>query len=231
MYDPVLSVVIPVYNERDHIQSVLDTVNAVPIDKEIIVIDDGSTDGTRDLIVNTILPNNRHIRYFEHSENMGKGAAIQTGISKATSPLTIIQDADMEYDPNDYKALIQKFSDSNVMVVYGSRFLSGKRVTHPLHYAVNQFITQLGNLLFGVKLTDLETCYKMARTEVFKALPLKSQGFEIEVELTVRFLQSGHKIHEVPVSYKGRGYHQGKKITWKDGIVAVLDLIKYRFKN
>lgn len=226
-----LSVVIPVYNECDHIEQVIKVVSAVAVEKEIVLVDDGSTDGTRDVIRRLILPNYPDIQYVEHDQNMGKGAAIRTGIARASKDLIIIQDADMEYDPKDYTAMIEKFEDSSVQVVYGSRFLSGKKVTHPLHYAVNQVITQLGNLLYGSRLTDLETCYKMARKNVFQALPLKSDGFEIEVELTVKFLRSGHSIVEVPVFYKGRSYHQGKKITWKDGVTAVIQLFCYRFKR
>lgn len=225
----VLSIVIPVYNEKRHIEALIRAVRKVNLDKELILVDDGSTDGTTELIKEHILPDASEIRYFRHEINRGKGAAIRTGIGKASGDFTIIQDADLEYDPQDYPALMSVFCDDAVKVVYGSRFLSGKRVTHPLHYFVNKIITVFGNVLYGASLTDLETCYKMFRSGFLKSLELKSNGFEIEAELTSKVLKAKVPIVEVPVSYRGRNYDEGKKITWVDGFSALWTLFKLRF--
>ncbi len=225
----ILSVVIPVYNERRHIEALLRAVQSVNLDKELILVDDGSTDGTTELIRDVILTKSPEIRFFRHESNRGKGAAIRTGIAQVKGALTIIQDADLEYDPQDYARLVSAFCDSEVKVVYGSRFLSGRRVTHPFHLFVNKVITVFGNILYGAKLTDLETCYKMFRTDFLQSLELTSNGFEIEAELTSKVLKSKIAIPELPVSYRGRNYDEGKKITWVDGFNALWTLFKLRF--
>jgi len=225
----LLSVIIPVYNERGHVGKLIDLVMDVPVRMEVIVVDDGSTDGSSEIIAASVMKRHPGIRYFRHEKNRGKGAAIRTGLAKVRGDLTIIQDADFEYDPRDYPALTCPFEEASVGVVYGSRFLSGKRVTHPLHRWVNQIITATGNVLFGASLTDLETCYKVFRTPVIRSLDLESSGFEVEAELTAKLLRAGVRIVEVPISYKGRNYRQGKKITWRDGVKTMILLFKMRF--
>jgi glycosyltransferase involved in cell wall biosynthesis len=223
-----LSVLIPVYNEKKTVQKLVETVQAVPLKKEIVIVDDGSTDGTRELIRQRF-EGRPDFKVIFHEKNKGKGAAIRTGIGAASGDAVIIQDADLEYDPMDYLPLTQALETNGVNIVFGSRFLSGKRVTSPLHRAVNYFLTALTNLLYGSRLTDMETCYKLFRSQTLKNLPLGSDGFEIEVELAAKALKAGERIVEIPVSYKGRSYHEGKKIGWKDGVKAVGCLLKYRF--
>lgn len=225
-----LSVVIPVYNEVRTLEELLNTVAAVPVDKEIVLVDDGSTDGTRDLI-RTLESHYKGMRVIYHDRNYGKGRAIRTGIAAASGDALIIQDADLEYSPSDYLVLLGAMRHSGARVVYGSRFMGKKKVTSPWHRAVNGFLTGLTNVLYGSRLTDMETCYKLFKIDFIKALPLRSDGFEIEVELTARTLLSGEKIVESPVSYHGRSYHDGKKIGWKDGVKAVVRLFRYRFKK
>lgn len=226
---PRLSVIIPVYNEQETIEPIVELVCWVDVPKEVILVDDGSKDDTLKIIKNKILKRHSHIRLIEHPVNRGKGAAIRTGIEAAEGELVIIQDADLEYNPQDYQSMVKVFEDSAVQVVYGSRFLSGKKVTHPLHYFVNQVITVWGNLLYGARLTDLETCYKMFRAPFLKSLGLRSDGFEIEAEITCKALKRHCRIVEVPVSYQGRSYSQGKKITWVDGFKALWTLWRMRW--
>ncbi len=226
-----LSIIVPVFNEEQSVAESIKAVCAVNITKEIVIVDDGSTDKTIEILEREILPQFSYIRLIKHAVNRGKGAAIRTGIQKAMGDYIVIQDADLEYDPTDFMAMLKAFEGNDIDVVYGSRFLSGKKVTNILHYMVNQFITQLGNLLYGARLTDLETCYKMAKPNVFKELNLVSNGFEIEVEITAKIMKKKFSIMEVPIRYRGRSYEEGKKITWKDGLKAVRDLIKFRFTN
>lgn len=223
-----LTVVVPVYNEVKTVQKLVETVQLVPVKKEIVIVDDGSTDGTRELIRQRFAGREGFNAIF-HEKNRGKGAAIRTGIGAASGDAIIIQDADLEYDPMDYLPLMQALEKNGVNVVFGSRFLGGKKVTGSLHRAVNYFLTALTNILYGSRLTDMETCYKLFRARTLKNLPLSSDGFEIEVELTAKTLKAGEKIVEIPVSYKGRSYHEGKKIGWKDGVKAVVSLWHYRF--
>lgn len=222
-----LSVVIPVYNERTTIEKVIRLIQSVPVDKEIIVVDDGSTDGTREILAQ--MRSEPNIQTIFHSQNGGKGKAVRTGLEAAASEAVIIQDADMEYDPMDYIPLLQVLQQSGADVVYGSRFLSGKKVTSGWHRFVNFFLTMLTNILYGSKLTDMETCYKLFRKSVLPKLNLVCNGFEIEVEITAKLLKNKFRIVEAPVSYKGRTYHEGKKIGWKDGLKAVWYLFKHRF--
>ncbi len=221
-----LSVIIPVFNENKTMHRILEIIRSVPVEKEIIVVDDGSTDGTRDILKSQ--PQDGKVRVILHERNQGKGSAVRTGIREAKGDAIIIQDADLEYDPMDYPLLLDAMRKTDADVVYGSRFLGKKKVTSFWHRLVNGFLTVLTNILFGSHLTDMETCYKLFRSSLLKEIPLYSTGFEIEVELTVKTLKKGAKIVEVPISYKGRSFHEGKKIGWRDGVKAVVSLLKYR---
>ncbi len=223
-----LSVVVPVFNETKTIEAIIKRINEVPVEKEIIVVDDGSTDGTRDILKNKFSYEN-NIRLIFHAANSGKGQAVRTGIQEAKGDYLIIQDADLEYSPSDYLPLLKTIQDSGVDVVYGSRFLGKKKVTSGWHRAVNGCLTSLTNVLYGSKLTDMETCYKLFKTSFLKQLQLESHGFEIEVELTAKILKSRAAIREIPISYHGRSFHDGKKIGWRDGVRAVQRLFYYRF--
>lgn len=224
----LLSVVIPVYNERNTIERVLEVVSAVPVNKEIIVIDDGSTDGTRE-VLRRYSGTHPQFRIVFHERNMGKGGAVRTGFAAAKGDAVVIQDADMEYNPMDYLPLLEALRSNGSNVIFGSRFLTGKKVTAPWHRFVNFFLTFLMNLFYGSRLTDMETCYKLIKTDVLRKIRLDSDGFEMEVELTAKLLKMGEKIGEIPVSYKGRSYHEGKKIGWQDGVKAVWTILRYRF--
>jgi len=222
-----LSVIMPVYNERDTIAQILKKVRAVDLEKEIIVVDDGSTDGTRDILKRE--EQKGDLKVFYHSQNMGKGAAIRTGLEHATGDVVIVQDADLEYDPGDYPLLLEPIAEGRSEVVYGSRFW-GPHKTMRLSFALgNKLLTLITNILYGAALTDMETCYKAFRTEAIKSIPLRARRFEFEPEVTAKVLKRGYHIHEVPISYAGRGHREGKKITWRDGITALWTLIKYRF--
>ena len=222
-----LSVIVPVYNENATIRAILEMIHAVPVDKEIIVVDDGSSDGTRELL-REHFEGRPDFKIMFHEKNQGKGRAIRTGIGAATGEALIIQDADLEYDPMDYLPLLSRLKEGPARVVYGSRFLNKRRVTAPWHRFVNYVLTLLTNILYGSKLTDMETCYKLFKCEVIRKLDLVSDGFEIEVELTVRALKSGEQIVEEAISYRGRSFHEGKKLGWTDGVKAVWALIYYR---
>lgn len=224
-----LSVIVPVYNEKKTIEQIISVIRSVPVEKEIIVIDDGSTDGTRNIIRS--LEGSRDLKAVYHEKNRGKGMAIRNGFAVATGDVVIIQDADLEYDPMDYLKLLGAMQKSGSAVVYGSRFLGKKRVTAGWHRFANFFLTWLTNILFSSKLTDMETCYKLIRSSTMKKLHLRTEGFEIEAELTVQLLRLREKILEVPVSYKGRLFRQGKKIDWKDGVITVFTLFKLRLSR
>ena len=223
-----LSVLIPVYNEIRTLQAILDLIMSLDINKELIVVDDCSTDGSRQLL-ETKYKGTPGIKVIFHKNNMGKGAAIKSALEEAAGDYSIIQDADMEYNPQDYAVLLNKAKEEKADVVYGSRFLKTWRATSFWHFAVNKFLTVMTNLCYGSSLTDMETCYKMIKTDIFKGLKIESRRFEIEAEITARLLKKGHKIIEAPVSYKGRSYHEGKKIGWKDGLTTLSALFKYRF--
>jgi glycosyltransferase involved in cell wall biosynthesis len=225
--DPLLSVVMPVYNERDTIEEIIPRVLAVPVRIELIVVDDGSKDGTRDLLAK--LKEQHNFRLILQPQNGGKGAAIRRGFEEVTGDLVIIQDADLEYSPEEYPDLISLICQGRADVVYGSRFLGRHRVFLFTHYAGNRLLTLITNILYNTMLTDMETCYKVMRREVLKSFTLQSNGFGIEPELTAKIFKRGYRVYEVPITYDGRGYEEGKKITWRDGVVALWVLLKYRF--
>jgi len=224
-----LSVLVPVYNEAKSILTVIGRIEKVSLDKEIILVDDYSDDGTRELLRDYCDKNNSIIKAFYHDKNIGKGAAVKTALNYAEGDYAIIQDGDLEYDPQDYIRLLDEAERTEADVVYGSRFLTTWRSTSFPHFLVNKFLTVITNILYGSNLTDMETCYKMIRTDLFKRLNLESERFEIEPEITAKLLKRGYKITEVPISYKGRSYHEGKKITWQDGLATLWALVRFRY--
>jgi len=226
---PELSVIMPVYNERATIEEILQRVQAVEIDKEIVVVDDCSTDGTREYLQS--LPPSSDLRLILHERNQGKGAAIRTGIRQATGTYVVFQDADLEYDPQDYLQLIKPLRQGKADVVYGSRFLGVHRVLLFLNYVANKMLTFLTNALYNCNLTDMETCYKMFRREIIQGIRIRSNKFDLEPEITAKVLKRKCRVFEVPISYAGRDYCEGKKITWFDGVMAFWTLIKYRFMD
>jgi glycosyltransferase involved in cell wall biosynthesis len=219
----MLSVIIPVFNETRTALKLVEAVNDVPVVKQIIIVDDCSTDGTRELL-NERFTGRKNIILINNKKNLGKGAAIRIALDFACEKYTIIQDADLEYSPNDYIKLLSKAEQLNAGAVYGSRFLNTWRSTSLPHFIVNRFLTLVANILFRSNLTDMETCYKMIRTDIFKGLSLQSRRFEIEPEITAKLLLRGYRIIEAPISYRGRSYHQGKKISWKDGVLSLCAL-------
>ncbi|MBI3910768.1 MAG: glycosyltransferase family 2 protein [Armatimonadetes bacterium] len=224
-----LSVLMPVYNERATLLKILTRVRSVKIPKEVLVVDDGSTDGTRELLRTEVEGRWPEVRVFYHSRNMGKGAALRTAIPHATGDVCLIQDADLEYDPQEYPRLLAPILDGRADAVFGSRFLGGPhRVLFFWHYLGNQVLTSLSNMFTNLNLTDMETCYKVCRTELLQSLALKSCGFEIEPEITAKLARCRARIYEVPISYSGRDYSEGKKIGWRDGIKALISIMRYR---
>ncbi len=225
-----LSVIIPVYNEIETLEPAVKAVLAVGMANEIVIVDDGSTDGTIALYPQ-IEALDESIRVFKHEKNQGKGAAVRTGFSKATGDILLIQDADLEYDPRDYPALIQPIEENRAVVVYGSRFRGGPTKTMFFwHMVGNKFLTLVTNILYNTIISDMETCYKVFRADVVKGVPLRSKGFEFEPEITSKMLKRGHRIYEVPISYNGREFEEGKKLNpWREGPKALYYLLKYRF--
>jgi glycosyltransferase involved in cell wall biosynthesis len=221
-----LSIVIPVYNEKDTIADIIKVVSATPFRKEIIVVDDGSTDGTRD-ILNSLQEDG--LKIFLHNKNQGKGAALQTGFDKATGDIIIIQDADLEYDPEEYPILFKPILTGRADVVYGSRFAGhgAHRVLYFWHYIGNRFLTLLSNLFTNINLTDMETCYKVFTRDALAGVTIKEKRFGFEPEITARMARKKLRIYEVPISYYGRTYEQGKKIDWRDGVRAIWCILKY----
>jgi glycosyltransferase involved in cell wall biosynthesis len=222
-----LSVVIPVYNEAATIESITKRVLALPIDKEIIITDDGSTDGTREILLSLQKESPETIFVFFHEKNQGKGAAIRTALDKITGEVIVIQDADLEYHPEDYPAALAFIQKGWADAVYGSRFLGPHRVFLFWHYAANKFLTHLVNILANCILTDMETGFKMIKSHVLKSLAIRSYTFDFEVEVTIKLLRRGFRLYEIPITYTGRGYEEGKKIGWKDGIRAVWAILKW----
>ena len=217
------------YNEVDTIEEIISRVKMVAIEKEIILVDDFSTDGTRELLAG-IIKGTENITVLFHKRNKGKGAALRTAFELVTGDIIVIQDADLEYDPNDYPMLLGPIFDGRADVVYGSRFLGGPhRVLFFWHYAGNKFLTLLSNVLTNLNLTDMETCYKVFKRQVLEDINLKSNRFGFEPEFTVKISKKRLRIYEVPISYSGRTYSQGKKITWKDGVAALFLIFWYRF--
>ena len=225
--DPLLSVVMPVYNERDTIEEIIGRVLAIRIRIQLIVVDDGSKDGTRDIL--TALREQRDFRLIFQDRNQGKGAALRRGFSEVSGDIVLIQDADLEYSPEEYPELIELICQGRADVVFGSRFLGRHRVFLFTHYLGNRLLTAITNVLYNTMLSDMETCYKVMRTEVLRSMTLKSDSFGIEPELTAKIFKRGYRVYEVPITYDGRGYEEGKKITWRDGVVALGVLLKYRF--
>jgi glycosyltransferase involved in cell wall biosynthesis len=225
--DPLLSVVMPAYNERDTIDEIVRRVLAVPLRIELIVVDDASTDGTRDMLAQ--LERELGFRLILQEKNGGKGAALRAGFAAVRGDIVVIQDADLEYSPEEYPELIELICAGRADVVYGSRFLGRHRVFLFTHYLGNRLLTVLTNVLYNTILTDMETCFKVMRVEVLRSMTLKSNRFGIEPELTAKIFKRGYRVYEVPITYDGRGYSEGKKITWRDGFSAIWTLLKYRF--
>ncbi|MBM3296369.1 MAG: glycosyltransferase family 2 protein [Candidatus Aminicenantes bacterium] len=223
-----LSIVIPVYNERRTIEEVLRRVLAVrlgALKKEIIVVDDCSRDGTREWLRGRRLPG---VKVFFHEENRGKGSALRTGFARAAGDIVLVQDADLEYDPREYPLLLQPILDGRADVVYGSRFQGGThRVLFFWHYVGNKLLTTFCNMMSNLNLTDMETCYKVFKKDVLNRVALKSKRFGFEPEVTIKLARLRCRIYEVPISYSGRDYSEGKKIGWKDGVAAVVHILRY----
>jgi glycosyltransferase involved in cell wall biosynthesis len=247
--NPKLSVVIPVYNEKDTILEILGRVLTTDRAKEVIIVDDDSKDGTRELLEKmaelqakgeTTTPTQDgagslslgKLRFFFQSPNQGKGAALRRGFAEATGDIVLVQDADLEYDPMDYTKLLEPIVDGRADVVYGSRFLGGpQRVHYFWHYVGNRLLTLLSDVFTNLNLTDMETCYKVFRREVLQGIRLRSNRFGFEPEITAKVARGNWRVYEVPISYAGRSYEEGKKITWKDGVQALWCIIRYRFKD
>ncbi len=228
-----LSIVIPVYNEKNTLEPLVEKVKKVdlgPVEKEIILVDDASTDGSVELLEG-FQQTDPSLKIFFQAANSGKGATLREGFSHTTGDYVIVQDADLEYEPKDYKKLLRALEEENVDVVYGSRFSGNYEDMSNLHYVGNKLLTLISNILFGVMLTDMETCYKLMPGEFIRSLKIKSARFNFEPEITAKILRSGKRIREVPISYKGRSHSEGKKITWRDGLSAVTTLLRFRFFN
>lgn len=222
-----LSVIIPVYNEAKTVEEVIQKVRAVPVEKEIIAVDDGSTDGTREILEK--FKKERDIKVILKENNEGKGSAIREGLKYVKGDIVVIQDADLEYEPMDWLKMLEVMKKKNADVVYGSRVLGKGKKSSFIFYAGGRFLSFLANILYMANITDEPTCYKMFKAEVIKKINLKCRGFEFCPEVTAKVRKKGYKIYEVPIHYNPRNIKEGKKIRWKDGIVAIWTLIKYRF--
>ncbi|GIU86866.1 MAG: glycosyl transferase [Acidimicrobiia bacterium] len=227
-----LSVVVPVFNERNTLVEVVRRMRSVElpdgVDREIIVVDDGSTDGTRDVLRQL---GDSTVRVVLHPDNRGKGAALRTGFEHATGEYVLVQDADLEYDPQDWPRLVNPVLQGKARVVYGSRFTGERRNMLFLHWVGNRFLSLVTNVLYNTTLSDMETCYKLIERSLIPRLGLRAERFDIEPEITAKLLKLGVRIYEVPISYTGREFDEGKKITWKDGFAALWTLVKYRFRD
>lgn len=227
-----LSIVIPVYNEKNTIAQIVESVRAVEgaegLQKEIVIVDDGSKDGTVE-VLKRLQNEQPDLKIYFKEKNAGKGDTLRIGFQHTTGDYVIVQDADLEYDPQDYNRLIKSLNDNHAQVVYGSRFSGDYKDMMNLHVLGNKFLTFVTNLIFGVKLSDMETCYKLIPGDFARKIKINSARFNFEPEITAKILKSGMKIIEVPISYRGRNYNEGKHITWKDGFSALYTLIKYKF--
>lgn len=222
------SIIVPVYNEKETIRKILKRVRDINLEKEIIVVDDGSTDGTKRLLKNLSL---KGFKIIYHPENRGKGAAIRTGLKHITGDVVIIQDADLEYDPKNYYRLIEPIVTGRSDVVYGSRILGRNKKASFIYYLGNKILTSLTNLLYHTKITDLYTGHKAFRSKILKNIDLKCKGFEFCSEVTAKISKQKYRIYEVPISYQPRSWKEGKKISWRDGLVGLWILVRYRFIN
>ena len=221
-----LSIIMPVFNEKETIRQILAQVRAVDLVSEIIVVDDFSTDGTREILKEE--EQKGDVTLVLHDHNRGKGAAVRSGLERFTGDIVIIQDADLEYDPRDYPTLIRPIVEGRVKVVYGSRFIGPRKDMLFGHWLGNQFLTLVTNIMFDTTLSDMETCYKVLRADVARGLNIKSDRWGIDPEITAKVLKRGNRIFEVPISYYGREFYEGKKISWHDGFLVLWTLLKYR---
>jgi glycosyltransferase involved in cell wall biosynthesis len=223
-----LSVIVPVFNERNTVAEIVRRMRSVdlPVEREIVIVDDGSDDGTRDVLTQL---GDSTVRVVKHPVNRGKGAAIRTGLEHATGDVVLVQDADLEYDPEDWPKLLAPVLKGRARVVYGSRFTGERRNMLFLHWVGNRFLSLVTNILYNSTLSDMETCYKLFERNVLDGIQLRAERFDFEPEFTAKILRRGVRIYEVPISYAGREPHEGKKITWRDGVTALWTLVKYRF--
>jgi len=223
-----LSIIVPVYNECGTIAEVLRRVLAVDVEKQVIVVDDGSSDGTTEWLMSWALGRSEQVVICHHARNRGKGAAVRTGLAEVSGDYVLIQDGDLEYNPEDYVRLLEPLAEGRAKVVYGSRFLGGAPRMFFTQRMSNVFLTRLTNLLYGASLTDMETCYKLFTRDVVTGFTLVSNRFDVEPELTAKVLRAGLEIEEVPITYAGRSYREGKKINWRDFVSAVWTLVRFR---
>ena len=224
-----ISIIMPVYNEAATIKEIVSRVQQTDLDKEVIIVDDHSTDATSEYL-KEISACSENVQVLSHDRNRGKGAALRTGFAYASGDVIIIQDADLEYNPQEYGYLLNPILDGRADVVYGSRFLGGPhRVLFFWHYVGNKFLTLLADAFSNLNLTDMETCYKVFRKDVLNGITIKSNRFGFEPEFTMKVAKKGFRVYEVPISYSGRTYEEGKKIGWKDGIKAILAILRFRF--